>query len=75
MKKQKLKLGLNKVEVSNLSNVKGGQFEIYTVSKNFVDICCDIFNTADECIYNTIVATCHGGGSVGCSAETHCLCG
>jgi len=59
MKKQKLKLGLNKVEVSNLSNIKGGQFEIYTVSKNFLDICCNIFNTGDECIYDTIVATCH----------------
>ncbi|MFK7747673.1 MAG: hypothetical protein AB8B65_04740 [Kordia sp.] len=70
MKKQKLKLGLNKVEISNLANVKGGQFEIYTVSKNFVDLCCPVFGTEDECIRDTIVTTCHGG-----SEATHCLCG
>ena len=58
MKKQKLKLGLNKVNVSNLSSIKAGMGIVNqsdavtcvaTLSRNFIDICCPVFGTGEEC--------------------------
>ncbi|WP_430410417.1 hypothetical protein [Kordia sp.] len=59
MKKQKLKLGLNKINVSNLSTIKGGiggianQSDangcVATISRNFVDVCCPVFGTGEVC--------------------------
>ncbi|WP_046743967.1 hypothetical protein [Kordia zhangzhouensis] len=44
MKTKKVKLQLRKIEISNLTNLKGGAFGdslVLTISKNFVDLCCD----------------------------------
>lgn len=72
MKKQKLKLGLNKVNVSNLSNIKGGgPKEVHTLTR-LGHICCPVLGT-EECP-NTQVTTCHGGTSRDCTQQTHCLC-
>ncbi|WP_298419184.1 hypothetical protein [uncultured Kordia sp.] len=58
MKKQKFKLGLNKVNVSNLSSIKAGMGIVNqsdavtcvaTLSRNFVDICCPVFGTGEVC--------------------------
>jgi len=64
MKKKKLKLGLNKINVSNLSTIRGGNGSnvvgcVATVSRNFVDLCCPVFGS-DECP-NTEVTTCQSG--------------
>ena len=53
MKKKSLKLQLKKVNVSNLSSVRGGNDSnmvgcVYTVSMNFLDLCCPILGT-EEC--------------------------
>ncbi|WP_420571703.1 hypothetical protein [Kordia sp.] len=58
MKKRKLKLGLNKVDVSKLNSVNGGGRNksnvatcVETVSLNFLDLCCKTFfngTTSDE---------------------------
>lgn len=74
MKKQKLKLGLNKINVSNLSTINGGfgnPFEVATFTR--VDmLCCPVLGT-EECP-NTQVTTCHGDTSRNCTEQTHCLC-
>jgi len=82
MKKKKMNLSLNKTEISNLSGIKGGNNNtsnavgcVHTVSRNFLDLCCLIFGT-DECL-DTNLTGCHGdtSASLGCTEQTHCLCG
>lgn len=83
MKKRQLKLGLNKVNVSKLSSVRGGNGSnvvgcLATISRNFIDVCCPIFGTED--CQNTELTTCHsgapncGGASDDChySYRSHC---
>ena len=77
MKKQKLKLGLNKINISNLSSIRGGNGSnvvgcVATLSRNFIDVCCPVFGSADECP-NTQETTC-GGGTGGTDDPTgNCL--
>lgn len=64
MKRQKLKLGLNKINVSNLSSIRGGNGSnaagcVATLSRNFIDVCCPVFGS-NECP-NTQDTTCHSG--------------
>lgn len=64
MKKKSLKLGLRKINISNLSSVKGGNGSNAvgcraTLSRNFIDVCCPVFGT-EECP-NTQLTTCHSG--------------
>ncbi|WP_298508316.1 hypothetical protein [uncultured Kordia sp.] len=82
MKKKKMNLSLNKTEISNLSTIKAGNNTsnavgcVHTVSRNFLDLCCPIFGT-DECP-DTKLSGCHGNtgsASLGCTKQTHCLCG
>jgi hypothetical protein len=46
MKKKKMKLSLNKIEISNLQGVRGGNGTSTipgcqeTISRNFLDLCC-----------------------------------
>lgn len=80
MKKKRLKLGLNKVNVSNLSSIRGGNGRsdvatcLATISRNFIDLCCPIFGT-DECAgsQNT---HCGGGDETGncLTHEETCVC-
>jgi len=60
MKKQKIKLGLNKMKVSDLSNVKGGNGPkwVYTLTE-VGNICCPVIEppvTGIEC--RTVDNTC-----------------
>ncbi|MGH1383147.1 hypothetical protein [Kordia sp.] len=69
MKKKNLKsLSLNKKSISSLSHTKGG-FERITISQNFIDVCCPIFGTLEECLgsQNT-----HCGGGGGSEAHLDC---
>ncbi|MEM6720206.1 MAG: hypothetical protein AAF611_12850 [Bacteroidota bacterium] len=78
MKKKNLKLGLNKVEVSNLSNITGGgPKEAYTITK-VGNACCGFVET-NQCD-ETQLTTCHTSGSgqnsealnCGASVNTYC---
>ena len=63
MKKQKFKLGLNKVNVSKLSNIRGGgPKQAYTITQ-LGDICCAVLGS-DPCP-NTEETTC-GSNHPGC---------
>lgn len=59
MKKQKLKLGLNKVNVSRLSNVRGGGPKQAHTFTQLGDICCYVLGS-EECP-DTEATTCHSG--------------
>ena len=79
MKKQNLKLGLNKINVSNLSSIRGGNGSNVigckaTLSRNFIDVCCPVFGT-DEC-NGTANTHCGGGDPTGAclTHEETCIC-
>jgi hypothetical protein len=72
MKKQNLKLTLRKMNVSNLSNIKGGNGpkEVYTFTVAD-DLCC----TSIEPTY-TQLTTCYAGTSrADCTRPEHCYGG
>ncbi|WP_046756420.1 hypothetical protein [Kordia jejudonensis] len=59
MKKQKLKLGLNKIDISNLSNIHGGgPKQAYTITQ-VGNMCCPVLGS-EECP-NTQETTCWSG--------------
>lgn len=71
MKKQNLKLGLNKVNVSDLSSIGGG------LGPQTISCTCPVITDPDytDACLNTQLTTCHGTTSRACTQVTHCLCG
>jgi hypothetical protein len=76
MKKQNLKLGLNKRDISNLSSIRGG-FGPQTVSCTCPVIDTTTITAPGDCKDpDTQMTTCHGETkSRTCTVVTHCLCG
>lgn len=82
MKKKKVKLGLNKTEISNLSMVKGGNGNgsnvagcVETISRNFIDLCCRFIDSAECGTADTDLTTCYANTSQQrhlCTAREHC---
>jgi len=79
MKKKSLKLGLNKINISNLSTIKGGNGSNArgcraTLSRNFIDICCPVFGSG-ECPAGSVNTQCGGDPTGNCQThEQTCIC-
>ena len=73
MKKQNLKLGLNKINVSNLSSIRGGGNQPGPATTSCTCPWITDPDYTDACV-ETWETTCHGGTSRNCTAATHCLC-
>jgi len=86
MKKKKFNLGLNKVNISKLGSINGGMGTanggnnsnantcVATISRNFIDVCCQVFGT-DEC-NGTKNGQCGDGDQTGAclTHEETCVC-